>query len=159
MYQQLKGIHDAYCANDKLREIHHCYSTNKCKNFNKIVTKYNRKDGHRCRTVCGKARVFVGVGVDTLGHEEYHRRLFQRLGLTYNLTVHEADSRRDARQKYMSSYRKTPEFKNVKAKVVAMKVRQAVRDVFKDKQEGHTYQAGVLAPAVALPEEETRRSP
>ena len=97
MYVQLKEIHDVFTSDEALSEIHHRYSTNKCESLNKFITKFVRKDGHRCRTICAKARAFVAVGVDSCGYSCFYRRLFSKLGIRYDNVIQGSDGLKDKR--------------------------------------------------------------
>ena len=69
LYQQLREIWDVYCTDVALKDVHHCWHTNKCESMNQFITKFIHKNTHLCRTIVGKARTYVAVSIDSIGYK------------------------------------------------------------------------------------------
>jgi hypothetical protein len=64
-----------------LSDLYHDVHSNKCESINGFVTKFLPKKKHFCRTIANPGRRYLALGIDSLGYEEYYRRLFIKLGL------------------------------------------------------------------------------
>ena len=79
----MKDIHHLYLTEAHLSEIHHLFDTNRNKLFNKLVTKFVPKTSYMCRSICGKGRVYIAAGVDSVGYRQYYNTLYDMLGIRY----------------------------------------------------------------------------
>jgi hypothetical protein len=81
-YQQHFGVHSKDTKEDKLIRVFHEWSTNKTEQIHSLVTKvFLPKRSYYCQTICGRARTYLAVSIDSLGYFEYNQRLYLELGL------------------------------------------------------------------------------
>jgi hypothetical protein len=83
MYDQLKPHHDAFTSKKALLEVWHKYHSNKCELLNNMITKFVPKKKHMCRTLSNKSRIYMAIGLDSVGYKEYFQRLFHKLGVNW----------------------------------------------------------------------------
>jgi hypothetical protein len=154
LYEQLEEIWELYCTDESLREVHHSYHTNKCESMNKFITKFVDKSLHLCRTIVGKARTYVAVGIDSVGYEEYYRRLFELIDLDYDDDIMGTHHRRlDAKKVWKKRYDKQPHVRRREAMVRALKIRENIRKEYVDKKAGKSYGSGMNDPSQKASEE------
>jgi hypothetical protein len=84
LYTQLLAIWEVYCTDECLKEVHHKWHTNKCESMHQFITKFVRKCYHLCRSIVGKARMYLAVGLDSVGYEEYYRSILYLLEFEYD---------------------------------------------------------------------------
>jgi hypothetical protein len=146
--EQLHEIWEQYCTDESLEEVHHEYHTNKCESLNKFVTKFVDKSVHLCRTIVGKARTYVAVGIDSVGYEEYYRRLFELLDLDYDDEIMMAHHRRlDTNKAWKKEYVNQPHVRRREATVRSLKIRDNIRKEYVDKKAGKSYGSGINDPS------------
>jgi hypothetical protein len=75
-------VHSKYTEEDRLRRVFHEWTTNKTEQIHSLVTNvFLPKRSYYCRTICGRARTYLAVSIDSIGYYEYSRRLYLELGL------------------------------------------------------------------------------
>ncbi len=147
IYQQLLEIWEVYCTDESLKDVHHRWHTNKCESMNKFITKFVNKSSHQCRTIVGKARTYVAVGIDSVGYEEYYRTLFDLLDLDNDKnTMKTHHQRLDHEKKTKQKYAKQPHVRRREAKIRALKIRDNIRKEYVDKKAGRSYGLGCNDP-------------
>jgi hypothetical protein len=63
--------------------------------------------GPQC--IMGKARTYVAIGIDSVGYEEYYRRLFELIDLDYDDDIMGTHHQRlDAKKVWKKRYDKQP---------------------------------------------------
>jgi hypothetical protein len=148
LYEQLKEIWEVYCTDDALKEVHHEWHTNKCESMNQFITKFVRKSTYLCRTIVGKGRTFLAVGIDSIGYEDYYRALFDLLGLEYDETIlNDHHQRLDKNKVRKRKYDVQPEVRRRQAAGRAVKIREKIRKLFEDKKAGKSYGSGMNDPS------------
>jgi hypothetical protein len=82
-YHQQFGVHRKYTKEDRLRRVfHEEWTTNKTEQIHSLVTNvFLPKRSYYCRTICGRARTYLAVSIDSIGYYKYNRRLYLELGL------------------------------------------------------------------------------
>ena len=81
-YYQQFGVHSKYTEDNRLRRVFHEWSTNKTEQIHSLVTNvFLPKRSYYCQTICGRARTYLAVSIDSIGYYEYNRRLYLELGL------------------------------------------------------------------------------
>jgi hypothetical protein len=150
IYEQILEIWNTYCSDQALHEIHHEWHTNKCESMNKFITKFINKSTHLCRSIVGKARTYLAVGLDSIGYEEYYRTLFGILGLDYDERICGLSHRRlDKKKIWHKNYSNKLEVRRARCLVRALKIRENIRKVLQDKKDGKTYATGMNGPKLA----------
>jgi hypothetical protein len=66
---------------EKLSMLFHQYDTQKVEGFNKLLTKFLPKDKTYCQTIENKARIHLAVGLQSVGFQQFYKRVFQLTGL------------------------------------------------------------------------------
>jgi hypothetical protein len=154
MHDQVKPHHEAFTSKKALLEVWHGYHSNKCELLNNMITKFVPKKKHMCRTLSNKARTHMAIGLDSVGYEEYFRRLFELLGvqLVQTTTNHHLDLDKTRLRK--RKWRQRPEFKIEEAEKNIVKILAAKEQAKRDAIKGFTYGSGMAGPKA--PEEETK---
>jgi hypothetical protein len=154
MYEQCLPHHQAFTTEDALKEIFHELHSNKCESLNGMITKFIPKVKHLCRTLSNKSRTYMAIGLDSVGYEEYFRRLFILLGLevTQTTTTHHEDL--DEKRIRKRAWRKRPEVMKREAEKVFDKIWSIKEQTAKDAVKGFTYSSGMAAPKAAKEENE-----
>jgi hypothetical protein len=81
-YHQQFGVHSKYTEEDRLGRVFHEWTTNKTEQIHSLVTNvFLPKRSYYCQTICGRARTYLAVSIDSIGYYEYSRRLYLELGL------------------------------------------------------------------------------
>jgi hypothetical protein len=81
-YEQQKKIKDKFTEVDRMRRVYHEWMNNKVESVHGIVVNvFLPKRSYYCRTICGKARTFLAVSIDSLGYFEYYKQLYLDLGI------------------------------------------------------------------------------
>jgi hypothetical protein len=78
-YEQIKNALAPYLTDDKLKENHHPYDSQKNESFNKSATKYAPKGRTYAMMMALTARVSIAAGVANLGAHGYWTRVFKCL--------------------------------------------------------------------------------
>ena len=105
-----------------------------------------QKDSHLCRTICGCARVYTAISLDSLGYEVYYRSLFASLGITYGSEVVELYKQVNSRRACWDNYKKDPENRLRWTKKKAEDIRDLVLKVMQDKQKGKEHSTDMAGP-------------
>jgi hypothetical protein len=149
-YEQILEVWNTYCSDKALHDIHHEWHTNKCESMNKFITKFINKSTHLCRSIVGKARTYLAVGLDSVGYEDYYRTLFGVLGIDYDERICGVSHRRlDKRKIWNKTYSNKLEVRRARCLKRALKIRESIRKVLQDKKEGKTYATGMNGPKLA----------
>ena len=139
-----------YCSDKALRDIHHEWHTNKCESMNRFITKFINKSSHLCRSIVGKARTYLAVGLDSVGYEEYYRTLFGILGLDYDDRICGLSHRWLDKKTIAHRIHSTKaEVRRASAQKRAIKIRDNIQKVLQDKKVGKTYATGMNCPKLA----------
>ena len=111
------------------------------------------KRSYYCSTICGKARTYLAVSIDSLGYYGYYTRLCVEMGTTMTpmtATFYKPLDKKRAADKILQQ---SPEFRKKRAKRKLENMsREWQREVI-DKQAGNTYSLRIVAPNMT--EEET----
>ncbi len=71
-----------------MRQVYHRWLNNKTKSIHGlIVNVFLPKRSYYCWTICGKARTFLAVSIDSLGYHKYYRWLYLDLGILMTMTT------------------------------------------------------------------------
>jgi hypothetical protein len=149
-------VKEKFLSTKRLRRCFHKFCNNKTEQIHGfIVNVFLPKRTYYCRTICGRARTYVAVSVDSLGFEEYYKQLYLELGITMSpvsrLYYRQVDRRRKADQTYAKSF----ERKKKRAMQKLETINEAWRIETVDKRKGHTYQSGMAGPTVVGATDET----
>jgi hypothetical protein len=159
IYLQILEVWNTYCSDQALRDIHHEWHTNKCESMNKFITKFVLKSTHLCRTIAGKARTFLAVGLDSVGYEDYYRTLFGILGLDYDERICGLSHRRlDKKKIWHKNYSKKPEVRRARSAKRAIKIRASIRKTLQDKKAGKSYKSGMSGPTLPKKDDGTTKA-
>jgi hypothetical protein len=80
LYKQMLTIHNAYTDVWNLREIYHEVHSNKCESLNGFITKMLPIHKHYRWTIVNWARMYLAIGIDSLGYKKYYLGLLDSLG-------------------------------------------------------------------------------
>jgi hypothetical protein len=75
MYEQCLDVHKKFTTEASLLELLYVWDTQKNESINNFVRGRVPKDSHYARMKNWEGRVMTAANVDSLGYEEYHRRV------------------------------------------------------------------------------------
>jgi hypothetical protein len=148
LYLQFEKIHVAFTTEEALRDLYHEVHSNKCESINGFITKFLPKKKHFCRTIANPGRTYLALGIDSLGYQEYYRRLFIELGLDMTPVTRTQHVRIDSKRDYHSAYVQRPEVKRRRFQDRVDKVSTQNEKLLQDKQKGLIYESGMAGPVV-----------
>ena len=146
-YKQQLEVKEKYLSRTRLRRCFHKFCNNKTEQIHGfIVNVFLPKRSYFCRTICGRARTYLAVSIDSLGFEEYYKQLYLDLGIRMSpvtgLYYRQVDKRRKTDQTYAKSF----ERKKKRSMQKLETINNAWRIETADKRKGHTYQSGMAGP-------------
>ena len=146
-YKQQLNVQAKFTSTERMRSVYHEHDNNKTENIHGIVTnQYLPKRSYFCQTICGKARTFLGVSIDSHGHEAYLNQLYQDLGI--HMTAHTRTHFRqmDGRREKAKIYEKSDARKKVRSQKKLEKITKEWNKENKDKKTGDMYKPRMTAP-------------
>ena len=146
LYNQCVEIHDKLTSDEGLRDMYHPYDTNKCESMNKFITNFVPKHTYFAKTVNWQGRVYLAIGIDSIGYEKYFETLFQKLSLTMTKENRRMFQRLDNRRTKNYEYHQQA---HVKHKLATMRHSKIIEELKKEKTDylrGKTYRSGMSAP-------------
>jgi hypothetical protein len=146
MYAFMKGNHEQFMKDDKLRQLFHEYDTQKVEGFNKLLTKFLPKDKTYCRTIENDARVHLAVG--PVGYQQFYKRVFE---LTRIESVDDDITdlffrSEDADKLFREQYRQKKEVKIRRMRTHFNKIREGVEKLKNDNEKSLAYNTGMMGP-------------
>ena len=143
-YYQQFGVHSKYTEEDRLRRVFHEWTTNKTEQIHSLVTNvFLPKRSYYCRTICGRARTYLAVSIDSIGYYEYNRRLYLELGLQMTTITAVFYKQQDKRRQTDRAYANKPERRKLRAEHRLENINEEWRREVIDKQTGNTYRSGI----------------
>jgi hypothetical protein len=143
-YNQQFGVHSKYTEEDRLRRVFHEWTTNKTEQIHSLVTNvFLPKRSYYCRTICGRARTYLAVSIDSIGYYEYNRRLYLELGLQMTTITAVFYKQQDKRRQTDRAYANKPERRKLRAEHRLENINEEWRREVIDKQTGNTYRSGI----------------
>jgi hypothetical protein len=145
-YVQAKKALAIYTSKEALRDLRHGFHSNKCESLNSFITKALPKNKHTCLSNVNRARSNVIVGIDSLGYEQYYKRLFSKTGLAYTEVTRRHHKRIDKRRFTQAIYKKKPESKRKRRRLLYEKIAAGNAAAEESRKEGYDYGPGLMAP-------------
>ncbi len=143
-YYQQFGVHSKYTEEDRLRRVFHEWTTNKTEQIHSLVTNvFLPKRSYYCRTICGRARTYLAVSIDSIGYYEYNRTLYLELGLHMTTITAVFYKQQDKRRQTDRAYANKPERRKLRAEHRLENINEEWRREVIDKQTGNTYRSGI----------------
>jgi hypothetical protein len=144
MYTKFKEYHDRFVDKDKLVQLFHGWDTNAVESFNKLLTKFLPKDRTYCKTIENKAIIHLALGLQSVGYEQFYKRLFEQTGIQgggkyTNLYVRAEDDRMHA---WKQLCQRKEEVKSRQMGKMYKKLREGRRKLIRDNQRCLTYLSG-----------------
>jgi hypothetical protein len=90
------------------------------------------------------------VSIDSLGFEEYYRRLYLEVGVTMSGVTKDYFQKHDRKRKFDKEYSMLPARRTKRAKLKLDKIQTAWKLDVEDKKRGHTYRTAMGAPKVVV---------
>jgi hypothetical protein len=81
LYLFMKKHHEEFMADAKLRQLFHLYNTNSVEGINKFLTEFFPKDRTYRQTIENQARVYLAVGLQSIGYRQVYKRTFELKGI------------------------------------------------------------------------------
>jgi hypothetical protein len=145
-YHQQFGVHSKYTEEDRLRRDFHEWTTNKTEQIHSLVSNgFLPKRSYYCRTICGRARTYLAVSIDSIGYYEYNQRLYLELGLHMTTITAVFYKQQDKRRETDRAYANKPERRKLCAEHRLENINKEWRREVIDKQTGNMYRSGIAA--------------
>ena len=146
-YEQQFEIHKKFTETDRMRRVFHEFSTNKTEQIHSLVTNvFLPKRSYYCRTICGKARTYLAVSIDSLGYYKYNKLLYHELGLEMSCITEVFYQQQDKRRESDQAYANKPERRKLRAEQRLENINKEWQKEVIDKKNGNTYQSAMTAP-------------
>jgi ribosomal protein L37AE/L43A len=161
LYLFLKGHHDQFMEDSKLRQLWHQYDTNNVEAFNKFLTKFLPKDRTLCQTIENKARSYLAVGLQSIGYRQFYGRLFELAGVplqTDDITSLFLRSE-DQDKLWRKLHRRKEGYKITRMRKQYKKLREGVEKLKSDNAKELSYESGMMGPAGAEEGEVQKKGP
>jgi hypothetical protein len=81
MHLSMKKNHEEFMEDGKLRQLFHQCDTQKVEGVNKLLTKVLHVDKTHRQIIENAARCHLALGIQSVGHAEFHRRIFELTGV------------------------------------------------------------------------------
>jgi hypothetical protein len=148
-YQQQMKVKKKYLSTIRLRRCYHQFCNNKTEKLHRLVVNdFLPKRSYFCCTICGRARTYLAMSVDTLGIEEYYQELYEELGISMSSVTARYYQQHDQKRKRDRNYAKSPARKKKRARRNLDQIQKAGNAEAENKEQGHTYQSQMTAPKV-----------
>jgi hypothetical protein len=144
----------AFTTEEGLRDLYHDVHSNKCESINGFVTKVLPKKKHFYRTIADPGRTYLALGIDSLGYQEFYRRLFIELGLDMTPVIRTQHIQINNKRNFHSAYVQRPLVKRCCFQDRVEEVLEQNNKLQKDKKKGLVYESGMAGPTVPEPEAE-----
>jgi hypothetical protein len=140
LYKQVVEVMDRFVKQEKLRECHHGYSSQKKESMNNLISRYVPKDRTYCQSLSLTSRICLAVGVDSVGHKEFCQRLFKLMNI--KLPVNTTTILRKMKQKreYNGGYQAQPKRKRKRPNLKFAKMKEGIKKHMADKAMGLNYE-------------------
>jgi hypothetical protein len=146
LYEQLSAIVAKFICVESLKQVHHQYNTNKCEMINNQMTRFAPKNKHYAKTIVGKARAMMAIGVDSVGMVEFFCELAKVEGIKLDTCTLEELRRQDSRKETQKRIHSSKKQKQTRAKKKRQSILDEKAETFKDKKHGRTYKSGMAVP-------------
>jgi len=148
-YRQQLLVKSKYLSTERMRRVYHQFCNNKTEQIHGLVVNvFLPKRSYFCRTICGKARTYLAVSVDSLGFEEYFLKLYLELGITMSNVTRLFYKQHDKKRRADAIYAKTAARRKKRATRKLELINTAWQQEVGDKANGHTYQSRLTCPRV-----------
>ena len=87
LYDVIEAIMEKYITQERLADMAHGMDTNANESFNNTVSWFAPKNKVYCGSRSLWNRVAIAIGIQSLGYEEYYKRLFKKLGIQVTANV------------------------------------------------------------------------
>jgi hypothetical protein len=142
-YQQITDALGPYLTDEKLKEIHHPFDSQKNESFNKSASKYAPKGRTYSMTMALKARIYIAAGVANVGAHDYWTGVLDRLGIA-NGDHTEAYLRDHTRRTmYKRQYQCRIPVKRHRTEKKSEKWREIMKKQGKEEKVGIKYKTGI----------------
>jgi hypothetical protein len=142
-YEQIKNALAPYLTDEKLKEIHHPYDSQKNESFNKSATKYAPKGRTYSMTMALTARISIAAGVCNLGAHGYWTRVLEGLQIEKGEHTEAFLLDKTRRSKHKHDYQCCIPVKRRRREKVSYKWQDILKKQFKEQQSGIDYKSGV----------------
>ena len=143
LYEQIRQIIAPYLSDDKLRMLHHLWSTQLNEAMNNSVGAYASKTKNYCRTLSLQTRVAIAAGVMCVGYLELWTRIFNEVGLNMDNVFASSLRARDKKKYNKDTGQKSKKGKVRRRKDFMVKFGTMQQEQQADAKTGKTYGSGV----------------
>jgi hypothetical protein len=143
MYEDMCKVLHRFTESAKLKECHHGYSSQKNESMNQLISRYVPKDKTFCQSMSLNSRICLAVGVDSVGHEEYYERLFEKMKIPFpdntRIMLRSMKKKRD----YDRNYQAQPTQKRKRSVKKFDSTKDRLKKQMADKALGVAYRSGM----------------
>ena len=145
MYEDALTHHTKNISYEKLNEICHDYSTNKCESTMSVITKFLPKNRYYAKT-----RMVTAVACDSAGYEGHYQSLFDELCIDLTPVTRAHLQSVDKKRQSVSAYKVTPQARSQRAGERVKKISKLIlKNNFLNNGQ-RKYKSGMAAPGGEL---------
>jgi hypothetical protein len=127
-----------YLSPVRMRRCYHEFCNNKTEQlYGFVVNVFLPKRNYFCRTICGRARTYLAMSIDSLGFEGYYKQLYPALGMTMSSATERYFQQHNRKRILDRNYANRPERKTERAK---RKLEEISRTRLRDTRTGQEWQ-------------------
>ena len=142
-YEQIKSALFPYLTDEKLREIHHPYDSQKNESFNKSASRTVPKGRTYSMTIALKARICIAAGVGNVGNYEYWTQVMDSLGIAKGHHTEAFLLDKTRRVRYKHDYQCRIPVKRKRTEQKNKKWREIMKKEGKEEKAGVNYKPGI----------------
>jgi hypothetical protein len=142
-YQQIRNAIGPYLTDEKLKEIHHPFDSQKNESFNKSVSKYAPKGRTYSMTMALTARICIAAGVANVGAYKYWTEVMDGLGIAKGDHTEAFLLDKTRRVRYKHEYQCSIPVKRKRTEMKSKKWRDIMKKQGNEEKAGLNYQTGV----------------
>jgi hypothetical protein len=120
-----------------------------------IVNTFMHKRSYFCATICGRARTFLAVSIDSLGFLDYYTQLYLVLGITMSNVTKRYYEQHDKRITKDRVYANKPGRMKIRAQQRLANINAEWKREILDKMKGNTYKSRMTAPTAASKDDDS----
>jgi hypothetical protein len=142
-YEQICDVMARFTTYEKLKECHHRYSSQKNESMNRHISRYVPKDVTYSQSMSLTARVSLAVGIDSVGHEDYYKQVFEELNIELPKNTRMSLQAMSRKREFDQSYQALPKRKRKRSELKFAKTKEGLRKQMADKAIGRDYDTGL----------------
>ncbi len=145
-YEQQMKVKKKYLSTERMKRCYHRFCNNKTEQLHGLVVNvFLPKRSYFCGTICGRARTYLVMSVDSLGFEKYYKELYAEMGISMSSVTSKYYQQHDRKREWEKNYEKSPERKKNRARRNLEQIQASWKAEVEVKELGHTYESQIFS--------------